>query len=177
MRISLHSFKALKFLFEYWSRRFFSEDNSVNFYKNVQYEKKKSLRLKWNTGRSLTQIWFRLVRLKILSFWITIVFNWFKSFCINPQYYLFLFGRALSLSIIKNETLPPPSKNNKKCGNSGFLAVWDFSLVLSSISIYWFSWFYFQFSSKHFKKIIIISRTNQDRYAICFVYYHYNHCT
>lgn len=81
------------------------------------------------------------------------------------------------LYLIKNETLPPPSKNNKKCGNSGFLAVWDFSLLLSSISIYLFSWFYFQFSSKHFKKIIIISRTNQDRYAICFVYYHYNHCT
>lgn len=77
---------------------------------------RKELRLKWNTGRSLTQIWFCLVRLKILSFWITIVFNWFKSFCINLQYYLFLFGKALSLSNQEWNFTPPPSKNNKKCG-------------------------------------------------------------
>lgn len=137
---------------------------------------RKELRLKWNTGRSLTQIWFCLVRLKILSFWITIVFNWFKSFCINLQYYLFLFGKALSLSNQEwNFTPPPLPKTTKNVENLGFLAVWDFSLVILHILI--FLVLFFKFSSKHFKKIIIINRTNQDRYAVCVVYYHYNQCT
>lgn len=115
MRISLHSFKALYFVWILISERFFQKI-TVSVSTRMSNIIRKELRLKWNTGRSLTQIWFCLVRLKILSFWITIVFNWFKSFCINLQYYLFLFGRALSLSNQEWNLTPPPSKNNKKCG-------------------------------------------------------------
>lgn len=80
------------------------------------------------------------------------------------------------LYLIKNETLPPPlPKTTKNVENLGFLAVWDFSLVILHILI--FLVLFFKLSSKHFKKIIIINRTNQDRYAVCVVYYHYNHCT
>lgn len=70
--------------------------------------------------------------------------------------------------------LPLP-KTTKNVENLGFLAVWDFSLDILHILI--FLVLFFKFSSKHFKKIIIINRTNQDRYAVCVVYYHYNHCT
>lgn len=135
MRISLHSFKALYFCLNIDLGEIFQKI-TVSVSTRMSNIIRKELRLKWNTGRSLTQIWFCLVRLKILSFWITIVFNWFKSFCINLQYYLFLFGRALSLSNQEWNVTPPPPKTIKNVENLGFLAVWDFSLVILHILIF-----------------------------------------